>query len=262
MRKIFLVAERLAWEKRPVSMPDRDLNEELNWKVNHELGILDPFVEETDRVAGGKRSRQNHFYPYQNEHEMKLALKYIFMADDVTEVTWAFWLATQLDLQRMAGDDDEMTRAPELSTTSLNKIERPRTPELVETIDLTNSPSPPREPSDGKQYGLPTPPFSMPSFCQVSTPSSGADLHPTRPTGNSALGSATTLTAVEPAPFYAKIDRNIKSYKSLQDFYSLLDRIERTSYVAALFLESYVENLRNDMCKNCWLKHNINLDLF
>jgi hypothetical protein len=38
--------------------------------------------------------------------------------------------------------------------------------------------------------------------------------------------------------------------------------MERTSYVGTLFLEAYAERLRDDMCKSCWLKHNIRLDLF
>jgi hypothetical protein len=64
MRKTFLVAERLMWEKGQVSSHSKDLNEELNWKVNYELGILDPFVEDPEQVQGGKHSKSNKSYPY------------------------------------------------------------------------------------------------------------------------------------------------------------------------------------------------------
>jgi hypothetical protein len=49
----------------------------------------------------------------------------------------------------------------------------------------------------------------------------------------------------------------IISYRTLQDFYALLDKIERTSHVGALFLEAYAERLRDDMCKDCRFKHNV-----
>lgn len=52
------------------------------------------------------------------------------------------------------------------------------------------------------------------------------------------------------------------SYKTLQGFYKLLDKIERTSYVCAKFLEAYAEKLRDDLCKDCWFKRNVNLDLY
>jgi hypothetical protein len=57
-------------------------------------------------------------------------------------------------------------------------------------------------------------------------------------------------------------DTSMVSYKTLQDFYTLLDRIERTSYVGAVFLEAYAEKLSDDMCKDCWFKHNVKLDMF
>jgi hypothetical protein len=41
---------------------------------------------------------------------------------------------------------------------------------------------------------------------------------------------------------------------SLPDFYCLLDKIERTSYVGMRFLETYAEYLRKDVCTDCWLK--------
>lgn len=157
LRKAYLVAERLSWEDERAAANDRNLNEELNWAVNYELGILDPFVEDAERVPGGKNSQKNRLYPYQNEIEMKQALRLILTSEDITEASWSIWMGMQADLQLTAKKEE-------------------------------------------------------------------AD----------ALG--------------------IVSYKTLQDFYSLLDQIERTSYVGALFLEAYAERLRDDMCKDCWFK--------
>ena len=52
MRKIFLVAERLLAEDGTTSMHLKSKNEELNWAVNYELGILEPFVEDPELVPG------------------------------------------------------------------------------------------------------------------------------------------------------------------------------------------------------------------
>jgi hypothetical protein len=46
-------------EAGQVSSLDKDLNEELNWKVSYELGTLDPFVEDAEQVQGGKHSKSN-----------------------------------------------------------------------------------------------------------------------------------------------------------------------------------------------------------
>lgn len=42
------------------------------------------------------------------------------------------------------------------------------------------------------------------------------------------------------------------SYDTLQDFYSLLDKIERTSPMGARFLEAYADRLHNETCERCW----------
>jgi hypothetical protein len=88
IRKLFLVAERLTWEEGLVSNQDKDLNEELNWRFNYELGILDPFVEDPEPVPGGENSQVNKCHPYRNEHEMKLAFMLLFMTESLTESSW------------------------------------------------------------------------------------------------------------------------------------------------------------------------------
>ncbi|KAF9700352.1 hypothetical protein EKO04_001242 [Ascochyta lentis] len=253
-RKIFLVAERLSWEDGITSMHDKSLNEELNWAVNYELGILDPFVEDPEQVPGGKKSQMNIFYPYQNEYEMKLAFKYIFMTEDITETTWALWIGTQLDLQKMLGGDDESSvpRALKLHEDGLRILEkrstRPKTPE-PETIDLTESPPPKSRPV----FGIPTPPSSFRRTGEMSENNSTAFAN---------QAESASFKDSSGRPSYVDQHRRIVSYKTLQDFYGLLDKVERTSYVGALFLEAYAEKLRDDLCQACWLKRNINLDLY
>jgi hypothetical protein len=261
MRKVFLVAERLSWNIQMVSTHERDLNEELNWAVNYELGILDPVIEDQGQVPGGKFSSRNKFYPYQNEHEMKLALRLIFMTEDITTTTWALWIGAQLSLQKVfissenedvPPDGSRRTSMPESQGPAPSAISsRHLTPEPIETIDLTGSPDPPSR-SHGKSHVLPTPPSSFSKTPQDATTTSKQ--HEPTSTFTTSPGPP-----VEHSLFHPK---RIRSYKTLQDFYSLLDKIERNSYVGALFLEAYAEKLRDDMCKTCWLKHNINLDAF
>ncbi|KAF2830718.1 hypothetical protein CC86DRAFT_367419 [Ophiobolus disseminans] len=262
MRKVFLVAERLLWDGKLMPMHDKDLNEELNWKVNYELGIMDPFVEDPEEVPGGKHSQTNKFYPYQNEHEMTLALRFIFMTEDITEASWALWIGTHLDLQmNLEGEESTvssstvsdpigMSGSRQISNSNhgAQKSSDPgHTPNLTVSHDLAS------KLAKGKSHRLPTPPSSLPKVTQGVHHDPDGMLRKTS-------SSSSSVSAPTVAP--PQVPRKIQSYKTLQEFYSLLDKIERTSYVGALFLEAYAVKLRDDMCKGCWLKHNIQLDLF
>lgn len=44
----------------------------------------------------------------------------------------------------------------------------------------------------------------------------------------------------------------IRSFSSLQDFYSLMDKIERTSPMGTRFLEAYADRLHKETCESCW----------
>ncbi|KAH8730748.1 hypothetical protein GQ44DRAFT_699794 [Phaeosphaeriaceae sp. PMI808] len=123
----------------------------------------------------------------------------------------------------------------------------------IETIDLTESPEPPSTPVKERTFVLPTRPSPSKKGAQYNP-----DLSFQR------LSKRKSHMSIFPEPVHKPVSqekpsapRRIESYKSLQDFYSLLDRIERTSYVGAVFLEAYAERLRGDMCKNCWMKHNV-----
>ncbi|KAF1845488.1 uncharacterized protein K460DRAFT_366363 [Cucurbitaria berberidis CBS 394.84] len=218
MRKVFLVAERLTWEEGLVSTHEKDINEELNWKFNYELGVLLPFVEDAEHVKGGKNSRANIFYPYQNEHEAKLALRFIFMTENVTETSWALWIGMQLDLEKMLGEHEGSNVVPS-SYESLP--EEQKSPQLKDNVTLLKN-----------------------AEVELIDDTVSAD------------------RASEPSASSHHSNKRIMSYQTLQDFYSLLDRIERTSYVAAWFLEAYAEKLRDDMCQDCWFDHNVKVDVF
>jgi hypothetical protein len=133
---------------------------------------------------------------------------------------------------------------------------RNTTPETIETIDLTGSPEPPSKQGRRQLCGIPTPPSSLPSKIQQGVEiASNKGQH--MPIASSVRTAHVAEHSKETVPH-----KHIESYQTLQDFYSLLDKIERTSYVGALFLEAYAEKLRDDMCKSCWFKHNVNVDLF
>ncbi|KAH7383171.1 hypothetical protein BKA66DRAFT_90691 [Pyrenochaeta sp. MPI-SDFR-AT-0127] len=258
MRKVFLVAERLTWEEGLVSIHDKDLNEELNWNVNFELGILDPFVEDPEQVVGGKNSRNNKFYPYQNDHEMKLALKLIFMTENITKTSWAVWIGTQLDLETMLNTHGETYDVPVFPGTASEK-RKPQPPPVREG-NLARSPDHASQFAD-KSGGLKAPPPSLEK--SSGGLKSSVEMRESNQ-GHSNISPSDVMPSLpssEPTTT-SKQSTRIVSYKTLQDFYCLLDRIERTSYVGALFLEAYAEKLRDDMCQTCWFKHNVKLDCF
>lgn len=269
-RKLFLVAERLTWEEGLGSGPKKDQNEELNWEVNYELGILEPFVEDPEQVPGGKHSQQNKFYPYKNEYEMVQALNLIFTSDNITEVSWSLWIGLQMDLQKML-DVQEISVSDKVSQEKPSDVRRPlqldngnhprtSTPNIDE-IDLTVSPNRvSKHPTNAIAFGIPTPPSSF-------TRRINNENLPPSPTN--AAPSSQRTSANFPRDIHAGWPSNlpsspnkecITSYKTLQDFYSLLDRIERTSFVGALFLEKYAERLRDDMCRKCWLNRYIDFN--
>lgn len=41
---------------------------------------------------------------------------------------------------------------------------------------------------------------------------------------------------------------------TLVEFYSSLDKIERTSSMGERFLKAYAEKLHDEVCKQCWLE--------
>ncbi|KAH7396544.1 hypothetical protein DE146DRAFT_614392 [Phaeosphaeria sp. MPI-PUGE-AT-0046c] len=239
-RKGFLVAERLAWNDTIVSNHDRGLNEELNRAVNYELGILEPCVANGKNIPGGEKSQGNRFYPYINEHEMRLALKLVFMTDELTHAIWAMWIGAQMSFQELLEGSDLVQNAAESDSVREKNEEgsymasvQVGSLDLVETIDLTELLEP------GPTYRSSV---ALPSAIQA----------------NSALARAKLTAGSFPDREPCK---RIQSYKTLHDFYSLLDKIERTSYVGALFLEAYAEKLCDDMCKSRWFRHNVLSDL-
>ncbi|KAF2642763.1 hypothetical protein P280DRAFT_396460 [Massarina eburnea CBS 473.64] len=266
---LMILAERLTWQFGEVPLPDKERNEELTWAVNYELGILDPAMEDPVQYLGGRKSQTDRFYPYQNEHEMKLALKYIFASEDITQVSWSLWIGMQMDLEKMFSVQAEPSTKPAtpnpISGTrrplDSNNRSRPKTPD-IEEIDLTVSPDhASRKPTRRPTFGISTPPscYSKNENKAQSLPCPKSTTPSTQAPSKSTPGPASAVQHTQPAPYFGK-DRRIVSYKTLQDFYSLLDRIERTSYVGALFLEAYAERLQRVQCSNCYAQRYIDLD--
>lgn len=267
MRKLFLVAERLTRDYATVPLRDKEQNEQLTWEVNYELGILDPFVEDADQVPGGKKSKLNKWHPYQNQYEMEQAMSLAAMDGGLTQVSWSLWYGLQMNLQKMLGQasnrktDTQHSQKVTEKSSELVTGQNSRVRELDE-IDLRQSPDNALFDTSNivPTIGIPTPPSSFPNTSEdtmrreagTATKPPPKDIYPPFPTRHTPGPSSVEKRVPSPQD-----DKRITSYKTLQDFYSLLDQIERTSYVGALFLEAYAEHLRDDACRDCWLKHNV-----
>jgi hypothetical protein len=214
MRKIFLVAERLTWDDAIVSIHDKDKNEQLTWEVNYELGILDPYVEDAEQVPGGKNSQANKWHPYQNEYEMRQALDLIFIAENITPVSWSLWIGMQMNLEKMLGDEEDIPK-PQAPVNEPESAKRKplgiidandRTNGEVLEIDLTVSPDDALHPktSSASTFGMPTPPSSFQS--PVKTTSRAA-----APSGAGfAIFSTNKMTILKPevpVPYFNKSRR-------------------------------------------------------
>jgi hypothetical protein len=109
-------------------------------------------------------------------------------------------------------------------------------------------------------FGMPTPPSSFTNTLRHLSESPKKRAKPTfspqEPVAHVPYSTAPSLIP----KIESNENKKIISYKTLQDFYCLLDQIERTSWVGALFLEAYAEHLSIDMCRDCWLKRNIVLE--
>jgi hypothetical protein len=245
MRKLFLVAERLTWEEGIVSMNEKSLNANLTSKLNHELNIQSPVTEHEECAPGGKHSKTSKYHPYHNEHEMRLAFKLAFTTDSLTKAAWSLWIGTQLDIEKMLERD-------ETGNTFLSGGTKGQRTGAADTtshdcaFDEAKSP-----------LGLLTPPLTSREEVQHTRIISKTPASTTAPQRVTGPDQPATDSIAQ-----SRCSKRIVSYRSLQDFYSLLDKIERRSYVGALFLEAYAERLRKDMCKDCWFTHNVRLDIY
>lgn len=200
-RKLFLVAERLSWELGTVSYSARSQNEEALWACNAELGIFEPAVDDEEVVIGGRRSRDDEYYPYQGEVEVEFAMKLVASAEVLSDASWTLW-------KRM------IEKAMAMLQGSREGADSERHPEIHHS-------SPRRSPRKNGEQPM--------------------DLLPTPPSSN--VNDNPTAKVVAP---------RICSYDTLQDFYSLLDKIERTSPMGARFLKAYADRLHTETCSSCW----------
>lgn len=219
---------------------ERELNQELTWEVNFQLGIEDPVIEDAEQVPGGNNSRRNQWHPFANEIDCAAAMKLIARADCLTEKSYAMW-SKMLDTLYtiLPGDDADGPSASESSHSQ-------SLPEPVDKVIDSH---------------LPTPPSSSQPFASQMSQAPCSNEHslslhldhlpPTPASSNRASFASDRALFEAPTKPIAR---------SLPGFYSLLDTIERTSYVGAQYLEAYAEHLRDDLCEDCWWTHNISLN--
>ncbi|KAF4307482.1 hypothetical protein GTA08_BOTSDO03731 [Botryosphaeria dothidea] len=236
-QKLFLVAERLSWEDGAVPTAERELNQELTWEVNFQLGIEDPVIEQ---VPGGNNSRRNQWHPFANEIDCAAAMKLIARADCLTEKSYAMW-SKMLDTLYtiLPGDDADGPSASESSHSQ-------SLPEPVDKVIDSHLPTPP---SSSQPFASQ---MSQAPYSNEHSLSLHLDHLPPTPASSNRASFASDRALFE-AP-------TKPIARSLPGFYSLLDTIERTSYVGAQYLEAYAEHLRDDLCEDCWWTHNISLN--
>jgi hypothetical protein len=63
--------------------------------------------------------------------------------------------------------------------------------------------------------------------------------------------------SLAPAPIAHPVQLVTTKSRCLADFYRLLDKIERTSYMGMRFLETYAEYLKKDACTDCWFRSSL-----
>ena len=209
-------------------MTDRSKNEEALWAVNAELEIYEPAVEDEEVVIGGRKSRENAWFPFANQSEAEAVIRVVEEADVLSERSWSLWK------QMVEEACDESSEADAKAEPIVGQPGRPDRQALGEI-------------SGNSRWLL------------------SAD-HITRVKGKErAIIEAVDLSAVAsksrlptpPSSAAEKTSAVQSKIKTLQDFYILLDKLERTSPMAAMFLEAYAERLRDELCKDCWFKHNV-----
>lgn len=217
-RKLFLVAERLSWEVGTVSYAMRSQNEVSLWAVNAEFEIFEPAVDDEEVVIGGKLGRhEGEWFPYQSKAEAETAMRIIARAENLAESTWLLW-RNMADL------------AFSLSTKSAHD----------DLVDLTGDEPVTKQSGSGR------------SALQDISPNSHLAQAVTNPADK---GKSAVLPAPQQTPI-AQPEAKCE-YQQLSEFYSLLDKIERTSPMGARFLEAYAERLHSETCKDCWYEKTI-----
>jgi len=200
---------------------DRSKNEEALWAVNAELEIWEPAVEDEEIVIGGRLSRENEYFPFQSEHEAQAVLRVVATAEILTKRSWAAW-------RRMINDPES----------EYESIDRAPTPERRRLGDIS-----------GNSLWLPSNEHTTKVKGKERTIIESLDL-----SGDAAAPGLPTppSSGNETTPPAMRIRIN-----TMQDFYTVLDKLERTSGMSARFLEAYAERLRDEVCMDCWFKHNV-----
>lgn len=231
-RKLFLVAERLSWEVGATSSATRNQNEIALWAVNAELDIFEPAVDDDEVIIGGRKSRSDEWYPFKDKIDADMAMRIVAKAELLSERSWGMWKENvdralqSVQEADLSGTKEQLVDLDDSSSHRSSTTKSLRSPlsDLSPNSKLRRSPR-----KNGKQPDLST--TSLPT-----PPSSGG---------------------LEQVGEYEDKPRPGCSFKTMSDFYGLLDKIERTSPLGAKFLEAYAERLHGELCKDCWFESNI-----
>lgn len=85
------MTERLSWELTSTNGQQREQNKIALWAVNADLNVFDPAVEDDEGIVGGRHSRENEWYPFQDQVEAQMAMMVVEKANVLSEASWAVW---------------------------------------------------------------------------------------------------------------------------------------------------------------------------
>ncbi|KAK8223831.1 hypothetical protein HDK90DRAFT_470538 [Phyllosticta capitalensis] len=273
-RKMFLVAERLSREKGKMPTALLERNQEMTWEVNFQLGIHEPFVEELDQVPGGKYSQENPMYPFEDVEDFFSAMLLITKGEDLTEASYNLWQSMLDILYHDPGLDEIQETHEDDAISEKDTMPAPRSHSKPQSsYQSPYPPLSPGQPQEGDANDLPTPPSSshptedFPPLSKKPLEETSETPLPTPPGSSQPISNPPSSAATAPStPARQQLSQDAASHpdmskaptrpprRSLPEFYSLLDAVERTSHIGAQFLEAYATGLRNDACTDCWFK--------
>lgn len=276
-RKLFLVAERLSWEDGTVSRSERFLTEGLVWEINYRLGITEPvMLADESHTPGGTCSKENEWHPFHSEEELDAAMELIERADCLSSASWALWLtvkdytlglhqANKSTAERNVEEDVHISRiksanpadttlpTPPASGLIDNEdfLETFHLEGLLDEVDETPHVTILRH---AKKMWMRE--IKELSSSGLASKAEVLALHPFGPRKGHLATVFESMTPPSP-PVEPPQPDCVITFRTLMRFYELLDKIERTSYVGARFLETYAEYLTKDVCGDCWANHYI-----
>ncbi|KAF2458737.1 hypothetical protein BDY21DRAFT_370916 [Lineolata rhizophorae] len=222
---------RYSIRNRPtVPTAERARNQEALWAVNFALGIEDPVLfddEDADQgVQGEPANWRTWFHPFESPQEMWLGLGIVAAGvaggdGGLGEDVWGAWRGL-VEAGEEGGEHKENIGPAEGDAVGNASAIRPFA------------------------HGAYVSPYATPLNDRPEGPLGASNRY--------ASPSASFSENVEKGQKDSDKARVNLSFRTKTQFYSLLDRIERSSFAGAMFLEAYAEHVRRDLCRECWFK--------